>query len=295
MTLLQLEYFYQVAKLQHFRRASKKLNISQPSLTKSIQMLESELGLELFSRKGRNVELNKYGKIFLEHAEKILNEVSISKKRMTQLGGKGGTVDLAYVFPLSYRYIPKNVRKFLDIEENKNINFNFHQSYTKELIDGIHSDRYDVIFCAYKDNEPDIEFVPIVRQRLVIITSPDHPLSNCDQINIVELNNYPVIGYDKNSGLGKVTKNIYESYGINPNIICESPDENAIASLVAENFGIALAPEIDFLKNHKLKVHPIADINLYHTVYLAYKKNYYLSQSVRKFIDFIKKEGNELG
>lgn len=294
MTLLQLEYFYCVAKLEHFRKASKKLNISQPSLSQAIQMLEKELGLELFTRHGRNVELNKYGKIFLNHTEKILNEVKISKKRMNELGGKSGTVDLAYVFPLSYKYIPKNVRKFLDKEENKDINFNFHQSYTEELIDGIHKDKYDLIFCAFKDQEPDLEFIPIIRQKLVIITSTDHILSKNDFINISEVNNYPIIGYDKNSGLGKLTRKIYTSYGLSPNIICESPDENAIASLVSENFGIALVPEIDFLERHKLSIHKIANLNLYHTVYLAYKKNYYLSPSVKKFINFIKKEGCKL-
>lgn len=65
MTLNQLLYFRQVARSQHFRLAAEQLNISQPSLSRSISNLEEELGVLLFERQGRTVTLSKYGKNFL--------------------------------------------------------------------------------------------------------------------------------------------------------------------------------------------------------------------------------------
>ena len=67
MTLNQLTYFQKIAELEHFSRAAEELNISQPSLSRSIDTLEQELGLPLFEKQGRNVILTKYGRIFLEH------------------------------------------------------------------------------------------------------------------------------------------------------------------------------------------------------------------------------------
>ena len=75
MTLNQLGYFYQAAVLQHFNQAAEKMNISEPSLSRSISSLEDELGVTLFEKRGRNVILTKAGEIFLEHATQILDDV----------------------------------------------------------------------------------------------------------------------------------------------------------------------------------------------------------------------------
>ena len=85
MTLNQLNYFYQAAMLQHFNQAAEKLNISQPSLSRSITALEDELGITLFEKSGRNVILTKAGDIFLEHVTQILDDVKRAELKMHQL------------------------------------------------------------------------------------------------------------------------------------------------------------------------------------------------------------------
>ena len=87
MTLNQLLYFQAVAKYEHFRLAAASLNISQPSLSRSIANLEEELGIILFERKGRTVTLTKYGCFFLEHANRILSDVRLAEKQMKLPGG----------------------------------------------------------------------------------------------------------------------------------------------------------------------------------------------------------------
>ena len=128
MTLNQILYFQTVARHQHFRLAAAELSISQPSLSRSIAALEEELGIILFERKGRTVTLTKYGKLFLEHADRILDEVRLAQKHMKKLSGNAGHVDIGYVFPLAAHYIPHTVRRFLSTQKNKDVTFNFHQS-----------------------------------------------------------------------------------------------------------------------------------------------------------------------
>ena len=112
MTLNQLLYFQTISRYQHFRKAAEKLNLSQPSLSRSIASLEDELGIVLFERQGRNIRLTKYGRIFLEHTDRILQEVDTATSTMRALAGDEGTVDIAYVFPLAGHYIPHMVRRF---------------------------------------------------------------------------------------------------------------------------------------------------------------------------------------
>ncbi len=294
MTLNQLLYFQTIAKHQHFRLAASELNISQPSLSRSISNLEDELGIVLFERKGRSINLTKYGRIFLEHVNQILSDVKAAEEQMRKLSGDAGHVDIAYVFPLASHYIPHMVRQFLQRDNNKNVRFNFHQSYTGEMIEGLKNERYDVIFGSYVENEPGIQFIPILNQEMVVITPIGHPLAQKDAIDIHDLECYPIIGYDKTSGLGRFTNRTYASYSLHPNIICESPDENAIASLVAENFGIALVANVSTLEHFPLVTLRIKDISWQHTVYLAYLKDHYQIPAVKNFISFIKKEGSHL-
>lgn len=213
---------------------------------------------------------------------------------MKKLSGNAGHVDIAYVFPLAARHIPHTVRQFLAKEKNEKISFNFHQSYTREMVSGLKADRFDVIFGSYVENEPDIQFVPILNQEMIVITPLGHPLAGKTGPVLRDLEDYPVMGYDRTSGLGGFTNRIYSSYSMSPNIICESPDENAIASLVAENFGIALVADVDILDHFPLEKIRLTDVNLRHTVYMAYMKNRYQIPAVRNFISFIQKEGTNI-
>ena len=210
MTLNQLEYFQKVATLQHFRQAAEVLKISQPSLSRSMSLLEEELGLMLFEHQGRNVVLTKSGRVFLEHVNRILEEVHIAEHKMKQLAGSGGHIDIAYVFPLANYYIPHTVRSFLDIDRNKHVTFNFNQTHTADMIQGLKSDRHDVIFGSFVADEPDISFIPILHQDMVVITPKNHPLAQKDTVSCSDLTEYPLIGYDRYSGLGGFTRNFYK-------------------------------------------------------------------------------------
>ena len=163
MTLNQLGYFYQAAVLQHFNQAAEKINISEPSLSRSITALENELGVTLFEKRGRNVTLTKAGEIFLEHVTQILDDVTRASNKMQQIATNGGHIDIAYVSPLAREFIPNTVRSFLSLEQNKNITFHFFQDITSMNIEGLKKGSYDLIFGSYSANEPNIEFIPICK------------------------------------------------------------------------------------------------------------------------------------
>ena len=212
MTLNQLGYFYQAAVLQHFNQAAEKINISEPSLSRSITALENELGVTLFEKRGRNVTLTKAGEIFLEHVTQILDDVTRASNKMQQIATNGGHIDIAYVSPLAREFIPNTVRSFLSLEQNKNITFHFFQDITSMNIEGLKKGSYDLIFGSYSANEPNIEFIPIIKQDLVAILPIGHPLCKKDEIEAGDFQKYPVLGYARHSGLGKYTRNFFGAW-----------------------------------------------------------------------------------
>lgn len=290
MNLNQLYYFQKIAKLQHYHQAAKELNISQPSLSRSISNLEEELGVSLFQKNGRNIELTKYGRIFLEHVNRILDEINIAENKMKSLAGsRSGHIDIGYVFPLAKTYIPRMVRSFLNQEQNHEITFSLSQEITSQLIVDLKAEKYDIIFGSYVPEEPKIEFIPVVNQEMVIITPPEHPLKHKSSLVLEDLLSYPVIGYDRTSGLGQYTHSIYRQNHMNPSIAFETSDENAIASLVAEDFGIGFVAHVESLREYDIEILHLANMKPYHTVYMAYLKDKPMIPAVRKFIDFVKK------
>ena len=121
MTLNQILYFQKVARLENYHQAAEELYISQPSLSRSMAVLESELGVALFEKKGRGVTLTKAGQLFLEHADRIAADCDVAVGKMQELSADGGKIDIGYIFPLAGHYIPHKVREFLDKEENKKV------------------------------------------------------------------------------------------------------------------------------------------------------------------------------
>ena len=85
MTLNQILYFRKVARLENYHQAAEELYISQPSLSRSMAALESELGITLFEKKGRGVVLTNAGRLFLEHADRIAGDCDIAAGKMKEL------------------------------------------------------------------------------------------------------------------------------------------------------------------------------------------------------------------
>ena len=288
MTLNQLHYFQTIARLENYRAAAEELYISQPSLSRSIDSLEKELGVQLFERTGRGITLTKSGRLFLEYVDRILEDCDIAIYKMKELSSSGGRIDIGYVFPLANYYIPHKVRTFLDQPGNERVTFGFTQNRTSAIIHEIKKGAIDVGFCAYVESEEELEFVPILKQEMVIIVPPEHPLSGLEEVSVRELENYPVIGYDRFSGLGGYTKRLYRNLGIKPEIMCECADENAIQALVRENFGIALVAKVDVLNEEEIRILRLSDAELTHYVNMVWLRNHYQMPAIQRFINFMR-------
>ena len=287
MTLNQLRYFLAVAEHENYRRAAEKLYSSQPSLSRSISSLEAELGVLLFDKSGRGIELTKEGRLFLIHAERIIRECDVALNRMQEIAKGGGQVDIGYVYPLANHYIPHLVRSFLKQEENEGISFNFYQGHTPAIIAKLKMGELDVGFGGHIPDDEDLDFYPIIKEELVIITPKGHPLDSQDSISINELNNYPLISYERGAWMGKYMVRLCAKLSLSPDVAFECPDEHSIHALVSEGFGIALVPNIDELDEGKITLHRVKDLELYHHTYMICMKNHFLMPAAKHFKEYV--------
>ncbi|TGY41642.1 LysR family transcriptional regulator [Clostridium sartagoforme] len=288
MNLNHLNYFRVLAKLEHYTQAADKLSITQPSLSHAMSSLEKDLGTYLFEKQGRNIKLTKYGKIYFEYVDRALSELEKGERKLRELTNiSSGTIELGYIYTLGPTFVPMLIKKFVTVEENKDIKFVFGQGTTKVLIEELKNEKYDMVLCSYVENEDEVDFIPIENEELVVIVSNEHPLAKKESIDLIDLDNYPFIGFSEKSGIRPLINKLFEKIDLKPNIICEVEEDNAVAGLVEINYGIAVVPRISSLKNYNIKILPIIKPTHERFIYLATLKNRYLTPSANLFKNFI--------
>jgi len=290
MTLNQLYYFQTVAHLLNYHHASEVLNVTQPALSNAISNLQAELGVELFHRKGRSIELTKYGAAYSKEIQKILKDLEDANMRIIKMGRSSGHIDLAYIDPTMRWFVPQKVRQFLNQKGNENVTFSLNPGLSSQIVRGIKDGSFDVAFCMLVNDEKSLEFIPIAKQKLVAIVPLNHPLAERYAIDLLELEPYPMIGYNKHITV-QPTDKYYEQVAMKPNFIMESTSEDGIASLVEAEFGVAFIAKVDILDHLAVKILPIINPpDCHRNLYMVYDRSKYQIPAVKNFIHYMKKE-----
>lgn len=287
MNLKQLHYFRVLANYEHYTHAATELCITQPSLSHAISELEKELGTYLFEKHGRNVRITKYGRFFLTYVEHALDELEKGEQQLRDLTCPAkGMIDLAFIYSLGPHFIPNMVHDFSQQDPHKNVSFSFHQGTTKKIIEDLKTGKFDLAFCLMNEPDPEIEFIPLVQQEMVVIVPYDHPLANYNSIDLKDTIRYPYIFFNKKSDIRPIIDNLFTVVDVCPQIASEVEEDSAIAGLVSVNYGIAIMPRILTLKHLNVKVLHINNPIEKQFIYLASVKDRYLSPATEEFRQF---------
>lgn len=289
MKLHQLNYFVALARLEHYTKAAEEIGISQPTLSHAIAGLEEELGVKLFRKQRRNVVLTKYGRFFLGYVEESMNVLELGVSKTKGMAGQTkGVIDLAYIYTLGSEFVPRLVGDFLRSHEELETEFHFTVGNTSELIQGLKDEKYDIAFCSMMENEPEVSFTPVGTQNLVVVIPKQHPLSGRGEVDLEEAALYPQIYFTQGSGLRPVVDRLFEMAKIRPQIAYEIEEDGAMAGLVAQNFGIAVMPDIPLLKNMNVEVLKLRSPRYQRYIYMALSKENYQTPIVEKFAEYVK-------
>src|SRR5213592_4351805 len=146
MELRHLRYFVAVGEDQHYGRAAQRLRVAQPALSRQIQNLEEEIGFKLFDRLARGVKISAAGKLFLEDARRILQQVDEATKRARRVAsGQSGTLRVGFVESISWHgVVPDSFREFR--ERQPDAELQLKPSSSLEQTEAVHSGRLDAGF-----------------------------------------------------------------------------------------------------------------------------------------------------
>lgn len=289
MNLNQLQYFITLAHMEHYTRAAEVLEITQPSLSHAVSTLEKELGTYLFEKKGRNVILTKYGRVFLEYVENSLDILNAGVRKTRSLTSEtSGVIDIGYIYTLGTKFIPRLLRGFLEVNSDKDIHINVTAGNTTDILKGLKEEKYDIAFCSRKEDEKEITFTPVAEEELVVIVPKNHELAGRKEIDLIETVSYPQIIFTKESGLRSAIDQLFQSINAYPKAAYEIEEDGSMAGMVAEGFGIAVLPDIPVLKQLNVDILKMKTPEFKRYIYMANEKNKFFAPIAELFMKYTK-------
>ena len=286
MNLQQLYYFRKLAEVQHYTEAAKALYITQPSLSDSIASLEHELSVSLFQKKGRGIQLTKYGQEFSEYVNQALGilEHGIAAVR-EKSDSVTGTIDIGCIPTLLGDFLPNA----LDLYHEKcpQVSFNIFHEKSIPVAEGVSAGTYDIGLCSMVENKDDLVFVPITYQELVVIVRNDHPLAVHDSIELTALKGYMLSTYRDTIPIGKTIRKILKEKGVEAAYSYD--DEISIAGRINHSSKTAIVADTSFLKqfDNLKKIHLTDVPKDTRMLYLVYSKKNFITAAVEAFANFM--------
>ena len=287
MNLLHLRYFVELAHTRHYTRAAARLCITQPSLSHAIAQLELELGVPLFEKAGRNTTLTRFGEQFLVCAQQTLSTLDEGVAALQRVARGEGVVRLGLLRTLGVDFVPALVARFLAANPRKEIRFTFNTGVTQQLLEGLISKQFDLVFCSRPPVDLGLTAVPVSKQDLVLIVPRNHPLSRVHAVDLADTLPYPQVYFSKGSGLRGVVDGLFAQIGGTPQIAYETEEDQVIAGLVAQGFGIAVVPYMEMLLRLDVKIIQISHPAWERNFYLVSDDRAYQTPAVHRFRQFI--------
>ncbi|WP_029004418.1 LysR family transcriptional regulator [Azorhizobium doebereinerae] len=239
--LRHVRSFITLAEVLHFSRAADRLNMTQPGMSRLIGELEREVGVPLFRRTTRSVELTEAGKAFLAEARLALErlERAVSLARRTA-SGETGVLRIGYMdFAINGR-LPEFLRSFSRLRPDIRLELSFIATLKQH--EALLADRIDIGFMIGPVDQPGMASYTFDSDRYVALLPITHPLSNVRSLKLADLAGEPfVLGSGENWG---AFRNQFFSLchraGFTPDIVQEASSSEGIFGLVAAGAGVSV-------------------------------------------------------
>lgn len=302
MDIQVLREFLVLVDTQNYWEASSRLFIGQSTLSKHIKQLEQELGVSLFSRTSRKVELTRYGRLLIPYAEQIttahmacreaLQDAREAEQGLLVLGALPAMAQYS-VTDLLLEYRARHPGRTVKVLEED----------TAPLKEALRTRRCELALVresvAAPTNDPDLVKIPYLRDRLVALVPPDHPLGESPSVTLPQLETEDFITLKSSTALYEILMAACRQAGVVPHVVFSCHNRDAILDLVTQGLGVGILADRhvqrpkygDFLRQASFHIVPI-EPRVETQIFLCYRKNAELSAGARGFLDCVREALN---
>ncbi|MBJ7601291.1 MAG: LysR family transcriptional regulator [Candidatus Dormibacteraeota bacterium] len=275
-----------VAEELHFGRAAAILHIAQPPLSQQIKALEAELGVKLFWRSSRRVELTGAGVAFLDGARRTLAEAGeAARSARAAAGGERATIVVGFVDSSVYSFLPDILRAFM--ASHPTVRVKTRALTSAQQIDALERGDIQVGILRPARASSRIVVQELGREALVVALTRGHPLTGLDRVQIKDLQGEPLVFFQRElvPSVYDLIMGMFHRAGQMPHIVQEAGEQHTLIALVAAGIGYSITAEgLQDWGTRDVVYRPLAHPAAWVAMNIASKRSSH-SEPVASFID----------
>lgn len=289
MNLNQLKVFHLTAKAQSFTRAAEAMFLTQPGISKHIKELEAYYGTRLFDRLGKKIVLTQAGQILYEKTEIIFNMIDQVKVEIDELQGLNrGILNIGASITIGIYILPEVLGRFRSMcpKIDVRLNIALNQQIAEMLLDN----SIDFGFLGAPVHDDRLIATPFFEDELVVIVPGNHEWAQREKIEPADLMSCLFIFSGRGSGTRAVIEERLGRTGITLKNTMEFGHTEAVKKAVEAGLGVSIVSGATVSREEHLgvlKTLSITGVNLQRTFYFAHRKEKYLSNLDKTFLQFI--------
>lgn len=289
MKLQQLRFLCEIAKQKlNLSKAAGALHTSQPGISRQIQLLEQELGVEIFIRNGKRItSITPPGLAILETAERMLQDADNLKKIGREFSDKeSGTLIIATTHTQARYALPSVIKRF--IGRYPKIKLNLRQGSPIEIATWVSSSKADLAIATEAiELFDELVMLPCYEWNRCIVVPPRHPLLQLKELTLEAIAQYTIVTYDfAFTGRSKINQ-AFEARGLQPNVVLTAIDADVIKTYVEIGLGVGILAKMAFdpVRDKKLRAIDAAHLFESSTTRIGISRNSYIRHYVYDFIE----------
>lgn len=289
MKLQQLRYLCETASQDmNLSKAAKNLHTSQPAISKQIQLLEQELGVDIFLRNGKRiVKITPPGQLIIQTAVRMLRDADNLKRIAQEFTNEaGGTLTIATTHTQARYSLPPVIKRFT--ARYPKVKLILRQGNPTQIATLVSSGEADIgIATEALEQYPELVMLPCYQWNRCIIVPPKHPLLKLKKLTLEAINQYPIITYDfAFTGRTKINQ-AFANRGLEPNVVLTAIDSDVIKTYVELGLGVGILANMAFDAKRDKNLRSIDASHLFEasTTRIGISRNSYIRSYIFDFIE----------
>ncbi len=295
LTLRQIRIFLSAAKHMSFSRAAEELHISAPAISLQIKEMEDDIGVSLFTREKRKVELTPAGEYFLLYARRVVSTLNEANTMMERFRGTEVKALKIGVVSTAKYFIPQMLMEFK--KDYPILQIKIEVRNRQQLVELLRDGEIDIAIMGLPPKEIDTRVEAFAAHPHVFIASPQNALANRTNLAPESLNDYEIISREPGSGTRAIMEAYFSQHNVSPIVSMEMSSNETIKQAVMANLGITLVSLHTIgseLTNNQIAILDIHNTPILRTWHVVALNKRSASQAAEAFRYFVLEKGGDI-
>jgi DNA-binding transcriptional LysR family regulator len=290
MNIESLKVFCDLADTESFTKAAQINGVTQSAVSQQITSLERTFKSLLVERSKLKMRLTREGQVLYDYSKQIRQLYRDLDHKMQEVKDViSGSIMVSTIYSIGLHDLPKRLQKFMQTCPTVNVHVEYRSS--NRVYDDVLSNVVDVGLIAYPIKDPKLVIVPLSKEPLVLICSPNHPFAQLKSIKLKQLTGQKLISFDPDTPTRKALDRILNEHGVEVHHAMEFDNVETVKRAVEIDAGISIVPQSTVtqeIEKQSLALVEISDGQFFRPTAAIYKKNRVLSPALKQFLAILK-------